>query len=372
MRNSRRRATLFVVAAAMVSACGNGGSTAPATETEERTGTPPESEEPTPVDLEPIKVIVPGLSPVLAGTVALGEAAGIFDDLGLSVDVQFGIGGSQNAISLVVAGEADLAEISGIAAGALEVQGQDISIVWGVAGGGLGMSLITGADGASTVEELQASAADGCSFAVTSPGSSSYGYAKTFSQALGIDCELIEFGEVGQIIGAVVSGRADAFAGPVAGPINAAVQDGNLQVLFSTSDPDDNTIEISRFTERTFAGMAENLEAKRASVEAFVTGMRQAAEAYASMSNEEIANLLLTLEEYQVDYPEEADFERLQADVEQARAFVNWDDGHISEENWSSQLEAATTWEVPDFDADDPARSYDAVVDMSFYDASTE
>ncbi len=316
----------------------------------------------------PLSVTSAGTNPLLVGTVGVGIAAGIFDDLGLEVD--FSVIGRQGGINSVVAGQADLTETNTNNAGAIEKEGKDVSAVWAASGGGLGITLLVGADGPTTVEEFVEQAADGCVFGVSAPGSSGYGYAKIFTRALGVDCEILELGETAQIVGAVVTGRVDAMANALTNTEVAAAYDaGELRVLLDTADPSIATLDIPQYTERVWIGLAENLESKRESVERFVEGMKRAAELFETMPADEIAELLLTIEPVAAEFPAD-DRDLLVEAIESARPFVNWNDGFISAEDWALGLATASEFEVPDFDPSDPARSYEAVIDMSFYEAA--
>ncbi len=371
-------AALALVLFSTVAACGDddsdesGSSTPPSAVVTEGSASPASSAASGESPTEPDRLVfsAAGTNPNLVGTVGLGVAAGVFADLGLDVVVE--VTGRGEALNAVIAGRADITEMNTTSAMDVEGQGKDMSAIWAASGGGAGWALVTSSTGPASVDELVALAQDGCTVAVTAPGSTGYGFTKMFMGALGIDCELIEHGEVDLMVGALLADRVDAYAAPLNEPQTAAaLEAGRAQVILNTSDPSIAEFGLPRFTQRVFVGLAENLDDKRDAVSRFVAGLKTAADMFQSMGADEIAAALLTVDAIAVEYPTAADEERLAAGVELAKEVVDWNHGYISPEDWELGLETMATWDIPEFDPTDDARSYERIVDMSFFEAST-
>ncbi|WP_158559944.1 ABC transporter substrate-binding protein [Prauserella sp. PE36] len=317
-----------------------------------------------------ITVVTASSNPTISGTVALGIAKGTFDEAGVEVNLELGEG--SQAVNTMVAGRADLTESSATSASSLEVGGKDISAVWASAGGGLGLKLFTAADGPKTVEEFETELADGCSAGVTAPGSSGYGYMLLLKEELGLDCELVELGDTAQILGAMISGRVDTMLSTSDDPaLAAAVQAGEVNIVLDMAKRERITeLGIPQFPDRIFFGLKRNLDGKRDAMVAFASGMKEAANLYASMDAEEIADAILSIEVLATEFPTDEDRTGLIASIKESKPFVNWTDGHIAEKDWNNLLSAAADWEIDGFDAADPKRSYANIVDMSFYNAA--
>ncbi len=385
MRSSHRKAVVVCASLLVFAACGDddadgeaSGSTAASTTAgavESTDAATPATDgaqttvAPAPEPVEPLTVIAPSANPTIVGTVGVAVAAGIFEELGLDVDLQAG----GNDLNLVVAGSADLTQAATADAGSLEAQGKGMSAIWAASGGGLGAVFLVAADGPESIEEFTQEAADGCSFGITSIGSTSYSYGNALNAALDVDCELLELGSsTSQIVGAVVSGRADMMVGTPGNPsVAAAIEAGELKVLIDTADRGDPLVDelgIGEITDRVWIGLEDNLESKRESIVRFVAGLKTAAEMFETAPAEELADLLLTLDLMKDEYPAAEDREDLIAAIEAAKPYTNWNDGYITKEDWEQGLASIATWGLDDFDPADPARSYERIVDMSFYD----
>jgi ABC-type nitrate/sulfonate/bicarbonate transport system substrate-binding protein len=316
-----------------------------------------------------LTVSVASTNPLLA-TTAWGIASGIFEDAG--VDIKLVVGGGTQAVNQLVANQADIAESSPASAGSLQANGKPTSIIWSSAGGGLGNIFVTGQKGAKTTEDFVdlAKSKGGCKIGVTSAGSTTYGYAKTFQKALGVSCELVSLGAQEQIQAAVIAGRVDAtavtkgFSG-----VSSAIAEGKLNVLIDTTDPAQVTdLNIPRITERILMGLDGKLRQESDAVERYLKGLNGVDQLIRSSSNAALAKLLLKLPEYSADYSgDEANLERA---IESVRPFINFNAGYISDESWASTIATMKTWDIPDVDLDSDAFSYDQLVDMSYYDKS--
>jgi len=364
-------AALCLVAVATTACAGDGTTSEPTGD--ETTSTPTEAVTTESEEVVPLKVLVSSGNPQYIGTVGVGIAEGIFSDLGLEVELE--IAGSGQETNLVIAGSADLTITGTADLGSIEGQGKDVSAIWAAGGGGLGVIFLAPIDGPSTVDDFTAKAEqDGCRFATTSPGSTTWQYGNAFNSALGLECELVEFGGSSEVISAIAAGRADVgVSTPSNTAANAALDEGQLQILIDTREVDDPTVEalgISATVDRVWMGLADNLEAKKASVRRFIEGLMLAGEIYQERAPEELADLLLTLEVVQAEYPTPEDVEDLVQGIESSKPYVDWNDGQITPEEWDQTLETIGTFGLEEFDPTDPARAYDRVVDMSFYEAA--
>lgn len=314
-----------------------------------------------------LRVVLPNAGPTIAGTIALGIASGTFQKAG--VDVELEIAEGAQAVNAMVAGRADLTEASTTSASSLEVQGKDTSAVWANSGGGLGLQLFAAADAPKSMSEFQSQKSGKCAAGVTAPGGSGYGYTTMLNKKLRLDCKMVVLGDSDQILGALMAGRIDvALSTGGDKGWEDAVDADRVHVLL---DPDDlETQGLPQFPERVLFGLADKLSAKKKAVVSFMTGMRQAAKLYASADAGETADKLLTVDAIKTDFPLAEDREVLVTAIEASKPYVNWTDGYISSEDWEEMLKTVATWGDKDFDPKDPKRSYDSVVDMSFYDES--
>lgn len=349
-----RQVAVLLALTLVLAACANGGSD---------TGS---------ADSARIRVVLQTTVAPDSGTIGLGVASGTFENAGVVVEIQV-LDGAQ-ATNAMAAGRADLVITGPTSASSLEVQGKDVSAVWASSGGDLGLRLFTAADGPATLSQFKRELAGKCTWGVTSLGGLDYGYANLFNKKSGLGCKIVELGDSQSVLGALTTGRVDIMIGTgQSTDMTAAVEAGKIQVILETEDPEWRALALPEYPRRVAYGLAANLGKKERAMVGFLAGMRQAAKLYASTDADEIADQLLTVDAIKNDYPSAHDRQVLIDSIKSSKPYVNWNDGYISRADWKEFLkDTAENSGIKDFDPDDPRRSYENVVDMSFYDESKE
>lgn len=359
---SRRRLMLVAVTAGVLSAALAACSSQPAAVPT----TAPSVDHSEPVDS--LSVITPNADPSTVTNLFLANALGYFDDANADIEIINGAGAA--GASLLVSGEADLLLSSATIGFPLAAQGQPISLVFSDVGGGLGAGLSVAEE--SSYEDLEDLSGKKVGTIGTTGGT--YGFANLLSQTVvddgGEPFEIVAFNDATTMLNALVSGQVDAVSAS-AGTVATLVAEGKVRNIIDTTDLDQRQEYIgSDYTIDTgYAGLRENLDAKRESVVRFLEALTRADEYRTSHTPEEIATILAKDELFAA-----LSVEQITQSVEARMPFYTPDGGEISETAWDETLSWFTRWDIPTLGdvAADPTFSYDEVVDMSYLTEAQE
>lgn len=293
-----------------------------------------------------------------APQIELATALGIFKKVGLNVTPLY-VGG--NIASDVVAGRAQIGNLGAAGIVSIAQAGKPTTAVWASLGNAIAGMMVT-RSGITSLSQLKSMS--NCKFAGLTPGTSNYGWGAFYIQKLGLHCKHVAYGSDPAIVGACVSGQADACTGLADeyGPLDKA---GKVNILIDTRNAADRAKYLgSSFSDVVYWGMTNWIKANPTAVERFVKAMVLTDKAMQSTPIPQLAALLHK-------NPHFATFSlsQIESDMMNDHAYTNTPDhGYISEKNWNTGLVDEATWGIQGFDPKAEVSSYKARVDMSYYE----
>ncbi len=308
-----------------------------------------------------LRVAYPGFAPTSMLTY-IAQDQGFFERENLTVEISDGQGA--NVTTLLVSGRADFAQAGPDTPLNLSEQGKQTSIVYGLGGGGLAGFMVGSPKTAGDLEQLRS--LDACRMATFAEGTPSNGYARVYSEQLGLHCDIVPFADVPSAVAALAGGRADAVVASY-GTLATAIGEGKAKILIDTRDPDVRARYIQEpFLEAVEFGVEANLRRKRDAVVRYVKALGRARAWAEEHSDAEIADLLAG---FGGGFAQ-TDRSLLTDQVAALRQYmpIGNDDGGISEEQWRAALAGMSERGVLPGSPEDEAVSYERNVDMSFYD----
>jgi NitT/TauT family transport system substrate-binding protein len=300
--------------------------------------------------LAPLKVAV-GSPSVFYGQAYLAQSLGYFDELGLEVEIV--VAGS-NQLTMLVAEQVDLM-MAGMGGALLPVEeGKDTKVIYGFLGNG-GAGMLVGTEGITDPSELTR-------VGTLQVGGSPYGYASFYKDSLGLDYEIVNFADNGLVNAALSSGSVDGAVSSYQALL-PLIDEGTIDILIDPRDPDVRAEIIGAdIPEAGVAGLAETLEAKRASVVQFIKAFGMVRDFYESSTPAEIAAALHESPDLQTNT-----VEQLEAQYNASEASLVPAEGYITESDWEAALNIYGYWGL-DADLTQPEFEYSDRVDMSFYE----
>ena len=358
---------MATVALLLAAACGDDDDDASGATTTVAGGSSTTAGETTDTTLEPVDPIrftLGGSTEGYAATwVALGEE--LFEKHGVEVEA-VSYDGVQSGLAQLTSDQIDVFLFTPALGIGLVNQGIDVSYIYRFSDLDYNWAALASIPEITTLDELRARGSD-CRLATASVGTSMYAVALAYTSAYGIECELVPQAGGNLQVPALASGDVQA-AVVLSTQAFAAEDQGVLNILH---DPRTVTEEEGR---KSFAnsyphliafGKPAVLEEKRESIVRFIAALQEATPIVVESTPEELATIARKVEPF--------------ATADPVRAAESWsilqslvpdrpDPGRITEDDWSQLLEGLVTWGVEGIDPADPDLSYEALVDMSFFD----
>ncbi len=293
-----------------------------------------------------------------APQVELATALGIFKQVGLKVTPLY-VGA--NIASEVVAGKAQIGNVGAAGTVSIAQAGKPTTAIWASLGNAIAGMLVTRA-GISSLSQLEAMKS--CKLAGLTPGLSNYGWGAHYIQTLGLHCTHVEYNSDPAIVGACVSGHADACTG-LADEYTPLAAAGKVHILIDTRNAADRQKYIGKsFSDVVYWGLSSWIKSNPVAVERFVKAMVLTDKAIATTPPMKLAELLHANPHF-ATYSVSA----IAGDLQNDKAYINTPDhGYISQDNWNTGLGYEASWGIKGFNPKAQVSSYAARVDMSYYD----
>lgn len=302
---------------------------------------------------------IPSVSTVSA-ELYIAKVNGYFDDAGVDVDIS---NEGANAPTQAAAGRVDMIQLGTSGAFQPTLSGRPMSVVYWFAGNTA--ASVTVASGSSITE--QATVGDtimelaGKRASVQGVGSSSYGNATAYNSYIeehgGEPMKLVNLADAGAIQAQLLSNQIDAALG-VPDYLATAIDTDKAKVIVKASDPEAKQILGGDLAAVSIWGLQKTVDEKPDAVAAFITGLRQAHQFLTTHTPEEVAAVLKKDD----DFAQFSD-SSLVTTLNFSEPFYSPNDGEITEDVWNNTLAALDKWGLG-VDLEDPALSYDSMVDM--------
>ena len=370
-RSRRRRvpgwAAVVAVALLLAAACGDdddGGAAATTTAAGGTATTAAQSTETTLEPVDPLKITIGSASELYAATwVALGN--GLFEKHGVEVEVT-GYDGVQSGLAQLSADQIDLFLFTPVLGLNLAKEDIDVSFVYRFSDLDYHFASFATIPEITSFDQLKALGSD-CRLATASVGTSMYAIALAFSEAYQLDCELVPQAGATLQVPALASGDVQA-AVVLNTPAFTAAEQGVLNLLYdprTVTEAEGKKVLAESYPHIIAVGKTGTLESKRESVVRFISALQEGSEVVQSSTPEELTEIAQKVEPF--------------ATVDAAKAAASWaiiqgmipdrpDPGRITEDDWNALLQGLVKWGAEGIDPADPKLSYDAVVDMSYFD----
>ena len=318
--------------------------------------------------VDPLKVTIGGTVEQYAATwIALGDD--IFQKHGVEVEVT-NFDGVAAGLAQLAADQIDLFFFTPALGLNLANNGVEISYIYRFSDLDFRYGAFATIPSIHSFDELKAMGS-GCRLAAPSVGTSLYALALAFQKAYGLTCEIVPQASGNLQIPSLASGEVQA---AVAIPTMAytAEQSGVVNILHdprTVSEADGEKVFADRYPHMIVFGKKAVLEEKREAVVRFVSALQEASGVLASSTPEQLTQIALKVETFATTDPV------LSAEtwkIVKTQVPTGPDPGRISEDEWNKTLQGLVTWGVEGLDPADPDISYDAVVDMSYFDEAAE
>jgi ABC-type nitrate/sulfonate/bicarbonate transport system substrate-binding protein len=280
----------------------------------------------------------------------------LFDKHGVKVNLANPNAGAQGAAALV-AGQADVL-ITGIGAamGAVK-QGFPAKFVYGMANFDWRAHSLVARKGVNSIADLKALGSK-CTVAGATPGTGTYGLQLHVIKDLGLNCKVLQFAALPDILSAVVSGSADFGLVP---PGNAATVADKLSILFDPTKATeaegkaffpDNVVSTGVFVSPA------TLEGKSQELKRFLAALSEANGLIQTDTPDQLAALVVKVKDAfgTVDPKSLANQFKLQKPI--------FFDGDVSLAQWKAALVAFAGYGAQTVDPKSPNQSFSAVVDL--------
>jgi ABC-type nitrate/sulfonate/bicarbonate transport system substrate-binding protein len=268
------------------------------------------------------------------------------------------------------AGKIDLAQFGASAPLAPADQGRPMSIVYGLANSvtrGITTSTTSPIKGGDTEDVLMQLA--GKKLVTQGTGGSGFGNATMVSDWIvdhgGKRPTIVSVDAADAISSQLISGQADAavmLPDYVAGGLAA----GKLQMLVPNTDPLMTEITGGDYPAVTLFGLSSTLKKKPDAVAGLIAALRDAHAYVTSHSIDEVAAQLVKNPAF-----EGQTLDTIKTTLQYDPPFLSPNDGNIDEDSWKTTLAAMSHWGTG-LDLTESTFDYDHMVDMSYWDSSTD
>ena len=360
-------AAVTAVALLLAAACGDDDDGATATTTTAGSGASTTAGETTTTAMEevdPLKVTIGSRSEVYGATwIALGE--NLFEKHGVPVEVS-SYDGIATGLAQLSADQIDLFFFTPLLGLNLANQGIPMSFIYRFSDIDYRTAAFATAKGIATVDDLRALGSD-CRVASTSVGTSFYRMALAFIEAYGLQCETVPQASGTLQVPALASGEVQ---GAVVIPTMAyqAAKDGIINLQYdprSVTEEEGTKVFSESYPHIVVFGKKAVLEEKREAVVRFVSALQEASQIIETSEPLDLANITVKVEPWATTDPAAS------ADswaVIQKQVPLGEEAGRIAEDEWNNVLKGLVSWGVEGVDPADADISYDAVIDMSYFD----
>jgi ABC-type nitrate/sulfonate/bicarbonate transport system substrate-binding protein len=287
---------------------------------------------------------------------------GYFKKYGLNVTIK-----AMGAVSLTeaAAGRIDLANSGVVGSLPAAIQGHQTSIIYEQTSSIADGNLVVKAN--SPYHSLMD--LSGKKVVVAGAGGGLYGAAEGYSHYIvahgGKPLTIVITNSTGSENSELLSGQVDA---AVAVLDNSAIDihAGQERILLESSSKQGQAI-LKAAVGAGFWGLASDLSAKKASVTAFIAGLRKADLWMRSHTPQQVANVLIKSPLYSGETI---------ADIEEGATYDKSlyapTNGFVSSEDWQDSLSAYASWNVPNLNLSSSAVTYGSVVNMSYWNGATK
>ena len=361
-------AAVTAVALLLAAACGDDDDGATATTTTAGSGasTTAAGETTTTAmeEVDPLKVTIGSRSEVYGATwIALGE--NLFEKHGVPVEVT-SYDGIATGLAQLSADQIDLFFFTPLLGLNLANQGIPMSFIYRFSDIDYRTAAFATAKDIATVDDLRALGSD-CRVASTSVGTSFYRMALAFIEAYGLQCETVPQASGTLQVPALASGEVQ---GAVVIPTMAyqAAKDGIINLQYdprSVTEEEGTKVFSESYPHIVVFGKKAVLEEKREAVVRFVSALQEASQIIETSEPLDLANITVKVEPWATTDPA-ASAESWA--VIQKQVPLGEEAGRIAEDEWNNVLKGLVSWGVEGVDPADADISYDAVIDMSYFD----
>ena len=312
--------------------------------------------------VEPLKVAI-GSPTTLYGAAWVALGADLFEKHGVEVEVvnfnAFSTGSAQLASDQI-----DIMFSSPVVGLSLASEDIELSYIYRLLDNEYHLPVFATAKDV-TIDELRAMGSD-CRLSGPPAGGGIYMMGNHFLEAYELGCEYVPQ-DVTTAVPALISGQVQAVVS-LPTLIFPAAEQGLVNLIYdprTVSEAEGKRLVPFQHPGLLAYGKKETLAAKREAVVRFTAALQEASEVIMNSTAEEVANIAVKVEPF--------------ATAELAPFIQSWEltiagipsgdePGRLSESEWSALLDAIPAWGVADLDVSDPRLSFDAVIDMSYYE----
>jgi ABC-type nitrate/sulfonate/bicarbonate transport system substrate-binding protein len=319
-----------------------------------------------PADLPTLNVVI-GAGTVTFGAMYIALVEGLFQRNCVNVNVVNNNGVAVQG-ALLVGGQADLAVTASAGAMAIVAQNQPLKMVMEITNYDYRSLALVGSSKYTTLQSL-VNAGPNCKLGAAGTGTANYAYLEVIKQAFNIQCQVTSFPTTPAIDNALVAGSVDAV---VTGPVDAVtLGKQDYPALLNPFDmPKDEQEKISPnpYPFSTIVGLASNLDSKRAAVQGFIEGLRQA---LALSQGLKVGTLGAITSRDTAAFPttplasltETWSLVKHQLPTGQTAGFIN-------QSGYNAMIAGLVTGQQSGISSTDPNQAYSSVVDMSYFNAT--
>lgn len=305
-----------------------------------------------------LTVALPVIDPSYA-QVYIAAEEGYFQDENLDVDITQ-VGG--NVLTNIVSGHADLAMYGTANALYPIANGEQTSVIYGNT---------TGRNSGFVAAATKVKSLAGCrTMGSQQAGSASYALAVQLKSAAKATYKILALQDYGTIVASLGSGNVDCAIGPLA-QYQALVAAGKAHFVVDQRVP--STVPLggsgSDIITGAVFGLKSNIASKRDAIVRFLKAYQKALDFIHTKSPAEIAAILHKTKDFAT---QAIDSLTGQLDVDrQLDIFAGVDDGAFPTSTWDKTLDFFKNGGVTGVDFGSSKYSYDACVDMSYFESAT-
>jgi len=308
---------------------------------------------------------------VIYGPFWVALADKLFEKHGVDVNVV-----STSALStgsaMLVSGHADLVVTTAFLALRIATEGKPLKFIVNLNNMGIRVNAVIARPDIKSLEELAAKGAD-CKVIMTPVGSASWANYQGLAARYNLKCAVSTAATSPLVLAGATSGQFDA---AMVNPQEAyAVRDaGKANVILdplTVGDELAGQLYQYRHPLSTVCGMGPNLESKREAVSRFVAALREATAKISDTAPDQLGTIASRLPDVFGTTPASA--LALQWKIQQSLFPRGPDAGFIGEAEWKNLTAAApAVWGFANLKPDEPTLRYQAVVDMSYFNAAAK
>jgi ABC-type nitrate/sulfonate/bicarbonate transport system substrate-binding protein len=311
---------------------------------------------------------VPSLTVALASPAAdvlnrIASEKGYFKDEG--VDVALEENTAANTPTLVASGKVDLAVYSTGGPASLSLQGQDVSIIYGLTDGSQAGYVIVSTDAGAPARLEDLRDVDNCVIATQAVGTAAYGNAVKYNKDLDLGCQITPLQDATSQAGALASGRASAIVGSYSN-FAQLIAAKKAKIILDTGDPAQREKYLGdNYLLSEVFGRTDKVKDKAAALTPYLKALDKARQYFLASSSDDLVDELAGMEAYKglTKDAVKISLEEYRPHFQKASST----NGYVSKGQWDNTVQQLVTLGLPGFDASSPRLSYDQMVDMSYF-----